>query len=249
MIDAERDIQRQRDGLEEHPRPGARPAARAGHPKEKEAAKAETPPIAATATIEVTPQQAEMVTLGQTLGDLSLALNSVRDGGDPETDSPGPIDLAGDGVEPAAARLGLAASSLLPRRMTIDSDVTSLLPAKVQVVPVQSHASSSGPRPPQRPPAAARPARHRRRRPSTPPPTGPQKGMSAVYRHRPLAVALAAAFVILPASWAVPTDAFELVAPEAERSVSLVVGTGQLIRVDEEFPASSSPTPRSPTSR
>ena len=59
--------------------------------------------------------------------------------------------------------------------------------------------------------------------------------MSAVYRHRPLAVALAAAFVILPASWAVPTDAFELVAPEAERSVSLVVGTGQLIRVDEEF--------------
>ena len=59
--------------------------------------------------------------------------------------------------------------------------------------------------------------------------------MSAVYRHRPLAVALAAAFVILPAAWAVPTDAFELVAPEAERSVSLVVGTGQLIRVDEEF--------------
>jgi pilus assembly protein CpaB len=96
-------------------------------PKEKEAAKAETPPIARTATIEVTPQQAEMVTLGQTLGDLSLALNSVRDGGDPETDSPGPIDLAGDGVVPAAARLGLAASSLLPRRMTIDSDVTSLL--------------------------------------------------------------------------------------------------------------------------
>ena len=59
--------------------------------------------------------------------------------------------------------------------------------------------------------------------------------MSAVYRHRPLAVALATALFILPSSWAIPTDAFELVAPDDQRDVSLVVGTGQLIRVDEEF--------------
>ena len=38
-----------------------------------------------------------------------------------------------------------------------------------------------------------------------------------------------------PAPWAAQTDAFELVAPEDERNVTLVVGTGQLIRVDEEF--------------
>jgi pilus assembly protein CpaC len=59
--------------------------------------------------------------------------------------------------------------------------------------------------------------------------------MRAVYRHRPLAVALATALVILPSSWAVQTDAFELVAPDDQRDVSLVVGTGQLIRVEEEF--------------
>jgi pilus assembly protein CpaC len=59
--------------------------------------------------------------------------------------------------------------------------------------------------------------------------------MSTLYRHRPLAVGLATALFILPSSWAVPTDAFELVAPEDTKDVSLVVGTGQLVRVDEEF--------------
>ena len=54
-------------------------------------------------------------------------------------------------------------------------------------------------------------------------------------RHRPLAVALASAFAILPAAWPVPIDAFELVQPEGDESVSLVVGTGQLIRVEEAF--------------
>ena len=49
-----------------------------------EEGKAETPPIARTATLEVSPQEAEMITLGQTLGTLSLVLNSVRDGGDPD---------------------------------------------------------------------------------------------------------------------------------------------------------------------
>ncbi len=54
-------------------------------------------------------------------------------------------------------------------------------------------------------------------------------------RHRPLAVALAAALASLPASSEGPASAFELVQPQAEKSVDLVVGTGQLIRVDEEF--------------
>ena len=54
-------------------------------------------------------------------------------------------------------------------------------------------------------------------------------------RHRPLIAALAAALVILPAPLPAPAQTFELVAPQAERSVALVVGTGQLIRVDTEF--------------
>ncbi len=54
-------------------------------------------------------------------------------------------------------------------------------------------------------------------------------------RHRPLSVALAAALVTLPANWPIALGAFELVTPENEKSVSLVVGTGQLIRVEEAF--------------
>jgi pilus assembly protein CpaC len=54
-------------------------------------------------------------------------------------------------------------------------------------------------------------------------------------RQHPLAVALATALAVLPATSIAPADAFELVAPAAEKSVELVVGTGQLIRVDEEF--------------
>ena len=64
----------------------------AGRPVDGGETSAETPPIARTATLEVTPQQAEMITLAQTLGDLSLMLNSVRDGGDD------------DDAEPARAR-------------------------------------------------------------------------------------------------------------------------------------------------
>ena len=68
----------------------------------------EATPIARTATLQVTPREAEMVTLATSLGDLSLILNSVHDGG--------------QGAEDAAE---LAAAG--PRRMTLDSDVTSLL--------------------------------------------------------------------------------------------------------------------------
>jgi pilus assembly protein CpaC len=60
--------------------------------------------------------------------------------------------------------------------------------------------------------------------------------MSAVYRNRRLAALLAAATLFgLPASWAALAQNFEMVQPQNERSVALVVGTGQLIRVDSEF--------------
>lgn len=86
--------------------------------------KAETPPIARTATLEVTPQQAEMVTLAQTLGSVSLVLNSVRDGGEPDE------QVGADETLPAQELIssrGRMLETLLPRKMTLDSDVTSLL--------------------------------------------------------------------------------------------------------------------------
>ena len=79
------------------------------------------PPMARTATLEATPQQAEMITLATTLGDLSLVLNSVRDGGEPEEG-----DARLTAVSNAAALLARAQSSSI-RDMTLDSDVTSLL--------------------------------------------------------------------------------------------------------------------------
>jgi hypothetical protein len=87
-----------------------------------EGGKVEVPPIAGTATLEVSPQQAEMITLAQTLGTLSLVLNSVRDGGDP--DSASEVDSSAGAK---ISTLELVTEGLLPRRMTLDSDVTSLL--------------------------------------------------------------------------------------------------------------------------
>lgn len=55
-------------------------------------------------------------------------------------------------------------------------------------------------------------------------------------RHRPLvAAALAATFLTLPAAFPGPLGAFELVQPEKQDDLTLVVGTGQLIRVEEAF--------------
>jgi pilus assembly protein CpaB len=71
---------------------------------------AEAPPIARTATLQVTPREAEIVTLATSLGDLSLVLNSVHDGGEAAEEA-----QSARAAEPAA------------RRMTLDSDVTSLL--------------------------------------------------------------------------------------------------------------------------
>lgn len=75
---------------------------------------ADAPPIARTATLQVSPREAEMITLATSLGDLSLVLNSVHDGGDIEEPSP---------AAPEAAQA---------RRMTLDSDVTSLLQRTAQ---------------------------------------------------------------------------------------------------------------------
>lgn len=88
------------------------------------------PPIAQTATLEVTPQQAEIVTLATTLGDLSLVLNSVRDGGD---EAPAVAEVkailaaAGDRARDTARDTGGRLTAIRPRNMTLDSDVTSLL--------------------------------------------------------------------------------------------------------------------------
>ena len=81
------------------------------------------PPMARTATLEATPQQAEMITLAKTLGDLSLVLNSVRDGGEPAGDD------ADERLTPVSSTAALLARVQTPtmRDMTLDSDVTSLL--------------------------------------------------------------------------------------------------------------------------
>lgn len=94
------------------------------------------PPAPKSATLQVTPRQAEQIALATTLGSLSLALNSVRDGGE-KVDSdglrPSPIEPVGL-TKPALSRTA-AAQGL---DMTLDSDVTSLLRLEVQkVVPEQ----------------------------------------------------------------------------------------------------------------
>ena len=102
---------------------GAKPAA------EKDG-EAEAAPVAKTATLEVSSREAEMVTLAQTLGTLSLVLNSVRDGGD---DDEAAIEkLARTDSGPLETLVGKTTAKRLPRRQTLESDVTST--TKVQVV-------------------------------------------------------------------------------------------------------------------
>jgi pilus assembly protein CpaB len=86
------------------------------------------PPIASTATLQVTPQQAEMITLATQLGDLSLVLNSVQDGGSPEEMKARAENDRTSGVpEFLAPFLRTGPGSAVGRAMTLDSDVTSLL--------------------------------------------------------------------------------------------------------------------------
>ena len=73
-----------------------------------------------TATLEVTPREAEIIALARDMGSLSLALNSVRDGGDD------------DPPRTAGPKFDIAAQSLPPRRLTRESDVTST--TKIQVI-------------------------------------------------------------------------------------------------------------------
>lgn len=81
-------------------------------------------PVADTATLEVTPAEAETITLATTLGTLSLVLNSVRDGGDDEATEPGR-----DPLERVSGRMSkpLDAHPSISRPMTLDSEVTTLL--------------------------------------------------------------------------------------------------------------------------
>ena len=89
---------------------------------EKSGKKSDANPVAKTATLEVTPREAEIIALAGDMGALSLALNSVRDDEDAA-----PAQAGG-----AAPKFDIAAKELPPRRLTRESDVTST--TKIQVV-------------------------------------------------------------------------------------------------------------------
>lgn len=113
-------------------------------PDPEKGKKSEAQPVAKTATIEVTPQEAEIVALASDMGSLSLALNSVRDGEGATTE---PLALGRDGFS-------LAAEALPPRRLTRESDVTST--SKIQVVRGKKVGGATTPA--TEPPADAAPA-------------------------------------------------------------------------------------------
>ncbi|MEM8569604.1 MAG: Flp pilus assembly protein CpaB [Pseudomonadota bacterium] len=95
------------------------------------------PPVASTATLQVTPRQAEMLTLASELGTLSLVLNSAQDGLSPSGATSG-----FDSIMESLSRSGpndvkRAAPTALQvgRGLTMDSDVTRLRAAsRIQVV-------------------------------------------------------------------------------------------------------------------
>lgn len=93
----------------------------AGPMDEEKKGKGDAMPIPGTATLEVTPAQAELVSLASDLGNLKLALNSVRDREEATT-------------TPLASGLlsGITQARPEPRRLTLESDVTST--SKVRVV-------------------------------------------------------------------------------------------------------------------
>ena len=97
------------------------------------------PPVASTATLEVTPHQAEMISLAAQLGTLSLALNSAQDGAQRGGVAP-PMDLMSGGEggldtlmgpilrsQPEREAVRDAGISVAQRPLTMDTDVTSLL--------------------------------------------------------------------------------------------------------------------------
>lgn len=99
-------------------------------------------PVAKTATLEVSPREAEVMTLAQTIGTLSLVLNSVRDDEDDAPESK--LELTG----------GAPLERKRPTRLTLASDVTSTSrvqvvrgPKTVATVPSPSPAASPAPAP------------------------------------------------------------------------------------------------------
>lgn len=114
---------------------------------------ADGPPVATSATLEVTPQQAETITLATTLGELSMVLNSVHDGGGDTPQPQAEAAKADQQLTPVSAKLRDTGGRLLairPRNLTLDSDVTSLLQQKPdtkalgsQVQVVRGHASKN----------------------------------------------------------------------------------------------------------
>lgn len=92
-------------------------------------------PVAKTATLEVSPRDAEVVALAQMLGTLSLILNPVQD----DAPADGKLELTGGSLS-----AGQAAATRRPVRLTLSSDVTST--SRVQVVRgVQSGATVASP--------------------------------------------------------------------------------------------------------
>jgi pilus assembly protein CpaB len=87
---------------------------------DKSGKKSDANPVAKTATLEVTPREAEIIALAGDMGTLSLALNSVRD------------DEEAPGASSGGPKFDIAAQTLAPRRLTRESDVTST--TKIQVV-------------------------------------------------------------------------------------------------------------------
>lgn len=111
----------------------------------------ESAPVATTATLEVSPRDAEVVALAQMLGTLSLILNPVED----DAPAGGKLELTGGPLSPGAG--GDPAPGVRdrrPTRLTMASDVTST--SRVQVVRgVQSGATVPSPTSPD---AASAPA-------------------------------------------------------------------------------------------
>ena len=62
-----------------------------------------------------------------------------------------------------------------------------------------------------------------------------QRKDEPVRAYRKLGLATVAALLMQPVTWTMQADAFELIEPQQEEQVTLVVGTGQLIKVDSEF--------------
>jgi pilus assembly protein CpaC len=63
----------------------------------------------------------------------------------------------------------------------------------------------------------------------------PHNGGRAVLKRKGVSLFILSALMVVPETWSGPAQAFEVVATDTERNIALVVGTGQLVRVDREF--------------